>query len=89
MAEPALLDIPPGIGVISKMSTDDGDFRITWDPDDPEQVENAREAFADLRRHGYGTYKIEPGGKRREEIREFDPARGAMRIIAHRPNQGG
>jgi hypothetical protein len=87
MAEQVLTDVPAGFGCISKMTSDDGDFRITWDPADPDQVENARQAFDDLRRGGYGTYQVE--GKRRTEIRSFDPAAGALRIVAHRPNRGG
>jgi hypothetical protein len=86
MAETAFLP-PPGHGLISKLTSDDGDFRITWDPADPEQVENARQAFADLRRERYAAYKVE--GQRRTVIREFDPAAGAMHIVMHLANRGG
>lgn len=87
MAELTLDGVPPGHGCISKLTSDDGDFRITWDPGNPEDVENARQAFADLRRGGYAVHKVE--GRRREIIRDFDPAAGAMQIVAHRPNRGG
>jgi hypothetical protein len=89
MAEQVLTGVPAGFGCISKLTTDDGDFRVTWNPGDPDDVANARQAFADLRRAGYGTYKIEDRGRKRTEIREFDPAAGAMQIVAHRPNRGG
>lgn len=91
MAEQVLTDVPAGFGCISKMTSDDGDFRITWDPADPAQVENAREAFDDLRRSGYGTYKIEGQGSKRSRtaISRFDPAAGALQIVAVRPNRGG
>jgi hypothetical protein len=78
---------PPGFGVISNMTAADGDFRITWNPSDEEDVANARQAFADLRRSGYAIHKVE--GSRREVIRDFDPALGAMQLVAHRPNRGG
>jgi hypothetical protein len=90
MAEATLTDVPPGHGVISKMTSDDGDFRITWDPANPDEVENARQAFADLRRDRYTLYKIGEGRRgRREVIREFDPAEGAIQVVAVRASQGG
>lgn len=92
MAEITLAEVPPGHGVISKLEADAGDFRITWDPDDAEEVANAREAFNDLRnRQGYTVYKVEGTGRRsrREVIRDFDPALGAMQLVAVRPNAGG
>jgi hypothetical protein len=87
MAEITLTDVPPGHGVMSKLTSGDGDFRFTWDPASAEDVENARQAFADLRRAGYAVHKVE--GRQREVIREFDPAAGAMQLVAHRPNRGG
>lgn len=90
MAELTLteLGVPPGHGCISKLTSDDGDFRFTWNPDSPDDVANAREAFADLRRQGYTLYKSEARG-RRDIIRDFDPAVGAMHVVAVRPNLGG
>jgi hypothetical protein len=87
MAEITLADVPAGHGVISKMQRDDGDFRVTWNPADPAEVANARQAFQELRSSGYAIHKVE--GRRREVIREFDPALGAMQLVAHRPNRGG
>jgi hypothetical protein len=88
MAEATLTDVPPGHGVISKLTSDDGDFRHTWDPANPDDVENARQAFRDLRAEGYALYRIT--GRRRERrdvVTEFDPQAGQM--IAVRPNRGG
>ena len=87
MAELTLTDVPPGHGCISKLTSDDGDFRFTWNPDDDDDVANARQAFDDLRRQGYALYKTENG--ERTVIRRFDPAAGAMRVVAVRPNRGG
>lgn len=82
--------MPPGCGVISKLTSDDGDFRIPWDPADPEQVENARQAFRDLRAGGYLIYRVtaRPGGEpQRALVRQFDPQEG--QLVAVRPNRGG
>ena len=86
MAETAFRP-PPGHGLISKLTGDDGDFRITWDPGNPEEVENARQAFTDLRRERYSAYKVE--SQKRTKIQDFDPAAGAMHIVMHRANRGG
>ena len=95
MAELTLtdMDVPPGHGVISKLTPEDGDFPITWDPADPEDVANARAAFDDLRQHGYRVYRIEDRGKGKDKdrtlITAFDPALGAMQLVAFRRNAGG
>lgn len=88
MAEMTLTDVPPGYGVISKLTSDDGDFRIPWDPSDPDQVANAQQAFQDLRRDGYALYRVSGSRRgRREVVTEFDPQAGLL--VAVRPNQGG
>ena len=87
MAELTLTDVPPGHGCISKLTSDDGDFRFTWDPGNADDVANARQAFDDLRGKGYALYAIE--GEERTQIRRFDPSAGAMRVVAVRPNRGG
>jgi hypothetical protein len=88
MAEATLTDVPPGHGVISKLTSDDGDFRLPWNPEDPDEVANARQAFRDLRAGGYAIYRITGGRReRREVITEFDPQAG--QLVAVRPNRGG
>jgi hypothetical protein len=91
-AEDTLLaDIPPGHGVLSKMTSDDGDFRIPWDPADEDATENARQMFDDLRRDGYMIYQVGERRRGREpqrtQVRTFDPQAG--QLVAVRPNQGG
>jgi hypothetical protein len=82
--------VPPGHGVISTLRAEDGDFRLTWDPAKPDEVENARQAFRDLRASGHAMEAVEPGRRgRREIIRDFDPAAGALQVVAHRPLRGG
>jgi len=87
MAELTLTDVPAGHGCISKLTSDDGDFRITWDPADPEDTENARQAFDDLQRAGYALYRT--SAEERSVIRRFRPEEGAMHVVAVRPNRGG
>jgi hypothetical protein len=91
MAAELLTGVPPGHGVISKLTSDDGDFRIPWDPANPDQVENARQAFNDLRASGYAIYQVGERRRGREPertlVRQFDPAAG--QLVAVRPNRGG
>jgi hypothetical protein len=84
MAE-TTLQPPPGHGLLSQLTSEDGDLPITWDPADPESVADARQAFNDLRAKGWSAYTVE--GEDRQTIRRF-PDR-ATRIIMHRPLRGG
>lgn len=66
----------------------DGDTRVMWDSDNPDEVENARRTFRDLKGKGYLAYRATgEKGTQGEQIREFDP--GAERIIFTRPLRGG
>jgi hypothetical protein len=91
MPAETLTGVPPGHGVLSKLTSDDGDFRIPWDPASPEQVENARQAFTDLRASGYLIYRVGARRRGREPDRTavttFDADAG--QLIAVRPNRGG
>lgn len=64
-----------------------GDTKIIWDPNNTDEVENARRSFTDLRAKGYLAYKVTPDGSKGEVIREFDP--DAEKIILAPPLRGG
>lgn len=52
----------------------DGDTRITWDPDNEDDVENAREVFNRLvTEKKYQAFSVVEGGEKGELVREFDP----------------
>jgi hypothetical protein len=53
---------------------EEGDLRVTWDPNESVQVEEARAAFDRATNRGMVAYRMAPGGARGEQIREFDPA---------------
>jgi hypothetical protein len=63
-----------------------GDFKVRWDPDNPEEVENARKQFDELvkstARRAYQAYKIASGARRKgEPIKEFDPTAGELLLV--------
>lgn len=65
-----------------------GDVKLHWDPEDPESLANAREAFRRARAKGFRAYRTPPGGRGTGEvITEFDPAAGEIWMRA--PVVGG
>ena len=76
--------------MLSKLTSDDGDFRIPWNPADADETANARQAFNDLRASGYAIYEVRArrrGEPQRILVRDFDPQAG--QLVAVRPNRGG
>lgn len=55
-----------------------GDTKTIWDPDKPEEVEQARETFAKLRKKGYMAYSVDRKGEKGAVLREFDPSAEKM-----------
>lgn len=49
-----------------------GDTKLIWNPDNPDEVENARRTFKDLRAKGYLAYSVKKSGDKGEVITEFD-----------------
>lgn len=75
-----------------------GDVKLSWDPDDPEDVKNAKDHFERLRKEGHIFYKLtatkkkgqktdEFPEKESEMICEFDPK--AAEILSHKVPSGG
>jgi len=65
-----------------------GDTKIIWDSDKPDEVENARRTFNDLRKKGYLAFSVKgKDGAKGEQISEFDPE--AERLILAPPMRGG
>jgi hypothetical protein len=65
-----------------------GDTKIVWDSDKPDEVAIAKAAFDAAKKKGMLAYSAEgKKGERGTQIREFDP--DAERIILVKPLQGG
>jgi hypothetical protein len=50
-----------------------GDTEIPWDPEDREQLDDARFVFETLLREGYHAYSLEENGRTGEVLRRFEP----------------
>ena len=59
------------MGVINRMSPDQGDLEIKWNRNIDAEVDHAREAFDSARKQGFIAYKIGRSGKK-TVITEFD-----------------
>ncbi len=55
------------------MTPQHGDFRMTWDPDKPDEVAAAKEQFEKFRKKGYWAYKVNRLGNKGEVVTSFDP----------------
>ena len=65
-----------------------GDTKIIWDKHRPEEVENARRTFDEIRKKGYLAYAVRGReGEKGSQIHEFDPE--AERLIMAPPMRGG
>lgn len=80
------LELPEGAHVLCFMS-DEGDSRIIWDPDNPDEVDAARAQFDTLVGKGYAAYAVRRGGEKGERVRKFDPT--AERLILAPATRGG
>ena len=51
-----------------------GDYKIIWDSDKADEVEQARKTFNDLKAKGYAAFKVTgKDGTKGEQVRAFDP----------------
>ena len=64
-----------------------GDREIPWDPEDREQLADARFVFETLVRAGYQAYRLEEDGRTGEFVRRFQPE--AYEIVLAPRFQGG
>lgn len=78
--------IPEGVHEFAVLSPE-GDTKTTWDPNNPDEVESAREQFANWIKKGYAAYRVRRNGERGEQMREFDPA--ADKVIFAPALRGG
>lgn len=64
-----------------------GDTRVIWDPDNEDEVAQARKTFDDLRSKRFVAFRVGEGGRKGEQIREFDAS--AEKLILAPPMAGG
>ena len=50
-----------------------GDTKIIWDPDNDDEVANAKRTFADLKGKGFTPYSVKRNGRKDKILDEFDP----------------
>jgi len=54
------------------MTPADGDLKVIWDSDKPEEVSHARKTFTEFKSKGYLAYKVSKGGDKGEVMKDFD-----------------
>jgi hypothetical protein len=65
-----------------------GDTRVMWNPDNPDEVKEAKRSFDNLvKKKGYRAYRVKKKGDAGEQITEFDPS--AAKLIIAAPMAGG
>lgn len=65
----------------------EGDVKVIWDRNNPDEVATAKASFDELRGKGHLAYKVRAKGEKGEMIRTFDP--NAEKIILAPPMAGG
>lgn len=65
----------------------EGDTKTIWDPDNAEEVENARAVFERFKAKGYAIFRADKKGEKGEQIKKFDP--DAAKMICVPPIVGG
>jgi len=55
-----------------------GDTKVMWSPDNPDEVDAAKETFKRLKKKGYLAYTVRNDGEKGEVIQEFDKTAGRI-----------
>lgn len=71
MAEADIAVVAPG--VLEVLSVGKGDLKLTWDPDKPEDLDNARKTIEEMLRKGYSIFVETDVGPAR--VQRFSPER--------------
>lgn len=50
-----------------------GDVKISWDPENPEDVKNAQDHFDKLKKSGHIFFKVNEDGERGKKVKDFEP----------------
>lgn len=55
-----------------------GDTKTIWDPNNSDEVANARRAFDDLRDKGFSIFSVDSEGGKGKLMKSFDPQAGKL-----------
>jgi hypothetical protein len=55
-----------------------GDVKLTWNPENPDEVKHAKDHFEALRKSGHIFFRIESDGKKGAKIKKFDDGLGEV-----------
>lgn len=48
-----------------------GDVKLTWDPENPKEVEHAKRHFDELKKKGHIFFRVAPDGQKGKKVAEF------------------
>jgi hypothetical protein len=63
---------PEGMSVMRILS-ENGDDRLTWDRNDPNQIKEAYKQFRNFLKKGYQAFSVMATGKKGHKLDDFDP----------------
>lgn len=69
------------------MTPADGDLKVIWDSDKPEEVAHARKTFTEFKSKGYLAYQVNKAGDKGEVMKDFNAE--AEKIILAPRMMGG
>lgn len=79
---------PTTMGQMVVLDRRAGDLKIIWDRTKPDEVENAKSTFDNLKKKGYAAFQVkDKDGNKGDVVREFDP--NIERLIFIAPMAGG
>lgn len=55
-----------------------GHVKISWNPDNPDEVKNARDHFEKLKKSAHIFFKVDPEGGKGKKVKEFDGQLGEL-----------
>jgi len=59
----------------------EGDVRSTWDVENKDSIQVARDQFNDLTKKGWTAYSVNKDGSKNKKITSFDPKAGAIIMV--------
>jgi hypothetical protein len=55
-----------------------GDVKLSWNPENPDEVKNARDHYETLKKSNHIFFKVGADGSKGKKVREFDGALGDL-----------
>ena len=59
----------------------EGDTKIIWDSENPDEVAHARKTFEDMTKKGFSAFAVKRMGGQGEHITKFDPSEEKMILV--------